>query len=118
LSIEEIYGETNTTTRIFKDGYLTKKLREYITSSPKEKLIIYIKGVIFPEWIENLNSVLDNTRSLSLPSGEILWIPDKIKFMINCNHLDFASPATISRSCVVSYKAKTYKELIRCGQDQ
>jgi hypothetical protein len=32
LSVPEIYGETNPNTRIFRDGYLTKKIREYINS--------------------------------------------------------------------------------------
>lgn len=81
-------------------------------------MVIYIKGVIYSEWIENLNSVLDNSRSLSLSSGEIIYIPENIKFMINCSHLDYASPATISRSCVISLKQKQLKEIINAGNDE
>ena len=116
--MDQVYGRTDPTTRLWKDGYLTHAIRTFLKSPPKQRCIISLKGVIFPEWIENLNSVLDNSRSLSLPSGEILYMPDNIKFIISCQHLLYASPATISRSCIISFTQKPYREMLQPCPDQ
>ena len=46
----------------------------------KRQWIIF-DGDVDPEWVENLNSVLDDNKLLTLPNGERLGIPRNVSFM-------------------------------------
>lgn len=54
-------------------------------------------GDVDPEWIEALNSVLDDNRLLTLPTGERISFGNNVNFIFETNDLQYASPATISR---------------------
>ena len=54
-------------------------------------------GDIDPEWIESLNSVLDDNRLLTMPSGERIQFGPNVNFLFESHDLSCASPATISR---------------------
>ena len=60
-------------------------------------------GDIDPDWVEALNSVLDDNRVLTLPSGErIDFDLGRTRILFETTSLANASPATISRLGVVS----------------
>lgn len=54
-----------------------------------------------PEWVENLNSVLDDNKLLTLPNGERLGIPPNVRIMFEVQDLRFATLATVSRCGMV-----------------
>lgn len=58
-------------------------------------------GDVDPDWIESLNSVLDDNRLLSLPSGWRIQFGTNVNFIFETHSLQYASPATISRMGIV-----------------
>lgn len=59
-------------------------------------------GDIDPEWIEALNSVLDDNRLLTLPSGWRIQFQPNVNFIFETHDLSHASPATVSRMGIIS----------------
>jgi dynein heavy chain 2 len=49
------------------------------------------------EWVESLNSVLDDNRLLTMPNGERIQFGPNVNFLFETHNLACASPATISR---------------------
>lgn len=93
----QLLGLMNHDTREFNDGVLTASARA-VVKEPQETLCwIVCDGDIDPEWVESLNSVLDDNHLLTLPNGERISFGNNINFIFETNDLKFASPATVSR---------------------
>lgn len=78
-----------------------------------------------PEWAENLNSVLDDNKLLTLPSGERLQIPPNVRIMFEVETLKYATLATVSRCGMVWFSEETvtpemiyHHYLCRLAQDK
>ena len=62
---------------------------------------IIFDGDVDPEWVENINSVLDDNRLLTLPNGERLSLPPNVRIMFEVQDLKYATLATVSRCGMV-----------------
>lgn len=82
ISKKALYGSLDPNTREWTDGLFTHTLRKIIDNvrgeSGKRQWIIF-DGDVDPEWVENLNSVLDDSKLLTLPNGERLAIPPNVR---------------------------------------
>lgn len=101
---DAMYGTIDYSTREWSDGIFTSIIRRSIESTKgenKKNIWIVMDGDIEPDWVENLNSVLDDNTSLTLPNGERLDIPKNVKIMFEVDSLRHATPATVSRCGIV-----------------
>lgn len=104
FSKDDLYGRLDSTTADWTDGVFTLILRKILANvrgeSQKRHWIIF-DGDVDPEWAENLNSVLDDNKLLTLPSGERLQIPPNVRIMFEVESLKYATLATVSRCGMV-----------------
>jgi len=76
---------------------LTAAARDCVKQPLETRCWIICDGDIDPEWVESLNSVLDDNHLLTLPTGERISFGDNVNFIFETNDLKYASPATVSR---------------------
>lgn len=104
ISKEALYGVLDANTREWTDGLFTHILRKIVDNVrgelDKRQWIIF-DGDVDPEWVENLNSVLDDNKLLTLPNGERLSLPPNVRIMFEVQDLKFATLATVSRCGMV-----------------
>uniref|UniRef100_A0A672TN04 Cytoplasmic dynein 2 heavy chain 1 n=1 Tax=Strigops habroptila TaxID=2489341 RepID=A0A672TN04_STRHB len=93
----QLLGHIDMDTREWSDGVLTNSARQVVREARDITSWIICDGDIDPEWIESLNSVLDDNRLLTMPSGERIQFGSNVNFIFETHDLSCASPATISR---------------------
>jgi len=103
---DELYGIMDPVTRDWTDGVLSRLFRELNGPLPKARegkemrWIIY-DGDVDAVWVENMNSVMDDNRLLTLPNGERIRLQPHVCMICETFDLQYASPATISRCGMV-----------------
>ncbi|XP_013149055.1 PREDICTED: dynein heavy chain 2, axonemal [Papilio polytes] len=101
LTLGELYGEYNLATGEWKDGVLSAIMRTVCQDeSPEQKWIVF-DGPVDAIWIENLNSVMDDNKLLTLVNSERISMPPQVSLLIETLDLSVASPATVSRNGMV-----------------
>jgi dynein heavy chain 1, cytosolic len=110
ISKDDLYGKLDAATTEWTDGVFTKTLRKVLDNARGEDKMfhwIIFDGEVDPEWAENLNSVLDDNKLLTLPSGERLMIPNNVRLMFEVETLKYATLATVSRCGMVWFSEET-----------
>ena len=96
----------NPKTKEWKDGVLSTMMRDMnrnngrYTSEQAYKWII-LDGDVDPEWIESLNTVVDDNKVLTLVSQERIPLTPEMRMILEVSHFNNATPATVSRDGVL-----------------
>jgi len=97
LERNKLLGKMDNDTREWTDGVLTAAARQVQREPANTHTWIIADGDVDPEWIESLNSVLDDNHLLTMPNGERIKFGSNVNFIFETHSLDYASPATVSR---------------------
>eukprot|EP00927_Polykrikos_kofoidii_P034569 TRINITY_DN29308_c0_g1_i1.p1 TRINITY_DN29308_c0_g1~~TRINITY_DN29308_c0_g1_i1.p1 ORF type:complete len:3708 (-),score=892.28 TRINITY_DN29308_c0_g1_i1:94-10965(-) len=100
ITTDELYGILNPDTRDWTDGLLSKIFREIngpLTDGRQERRYILYDGDVDAIWIENMNSVMDDNKLLTLTNGERIRLERHCAMLFEVFDLQYASPATVSR---------------------
>ena len=96
----------NTKTKEWKDGVLSVIMRDMNKSQGKYKTTqkykwVILDGDVDPEWIESLNTVMDDNKVLTLVSQERIPLTPEMRLLLEVSGLRNATPATVSRGGVL-----------------
>jgi len=105
----ELYGMFNELTGEWSDGIVPKLVRGCCVNDNGERKWIVFDGPVDAVWIENMNTVLDDNKTLCLANSERIKIPATVHMMFEVEDLAVASPATVSRCGMV------YMEQVHIG---
>ncbi|XP_076108254.1 dynein axonemal heavy chain 10-like isoform X2 [Mytilus galloprovincialis] len=101
-SVIDLYGILDPITRDWTDGLLSNIFREMNrpTDKNERKYIVY-DGDVDALWVENMNSVMDDNRLMTLANGERIRLQKHCAMLFEVFDLQYASPATVSRCGMV-----------------
>ena len=105
VTSDELFG-AYTKTKEWRNGVLAvimknqKNNEERYKDTHKQKYTI-LDGDIDPEWIESLNTVMDDNKVLTLVSNERIALTGEMRLLFEVSNLRNATPATVSRAGVL-----------------
>lgn len=106
ITKDELYGHLDIITREWTDGLFTSIMRKIVNNTRNEDSKMHwiiFDGDIDPEWVENLNSVLDDNKTLTLPNGERIGLSKNIRILFEVSSVKHATLATVSRCRMVCF---------------
>ena len=102
---QELYGQTSLT-KEWQDGVLSVIFRnmaeEETPYGPNlQHRWIVLDGDIDAMWIESMNTVMDDNKTLTLVSNERIPLTDSMRLVFEMDSLRNATPATVSRAGII-----------------
>ncbi|EAX96982.1 Dynein heavy chain family protein [Trichomonas vaginalis G3] len=101
LTMFELYGEQDMDTQEWRDGLIAIIFNECVEKTEKEEQWIVFDGPVDALWIENMNTVLDDNKLLSLANSKRIKMTPFMHLLFEVQDLAVASPATVSRCAMV-----------------
>ena len=74
INMAQLMGFFDETSREWTDGVLSHAIRQGCKEVTGKRMLVTCDGPIEPDWVENLNSVLDDNKRLSLITGETIYL--------------------------------------------
>ena len=101
ITMNELYGTYDLATMEWSDGTLSTIFRKCAQDEKKDEKWIMLDGPVDTLWIESMNTVMDDNKTLTLINGERISMSNEMSLLFEVLTLDVASPATVSRAGMV-----------------
>ena len=101
IRAQEMYGEMDPLSGEWTTGVFAAMWAKYNNRANPYNTWIIADGPVDAIWIEDLNTVLDDNKILTLANGDRIPMTPNVKVMFEVETLVNASPATVSRAGII-----------------
>lgn len=101
IRAQEMFGECDPISQEWVDGVFATLWAKHNDRTRRDRTWLICDGPVDALWVENLNTVLDDNKILTLANGERISMSDNVKLFFETESLDNASPATVSRAGII-----------------